>query len=59
MKMQTLIAGVALVVALTVMSGAIHGRLNQRWGPSGNVEAAAELLHQWPEAFGDWELEAA
>ncbi len=50
----------ALLVAatLTVVSGVVHGRLSNRWGPPADVVAAAKALKSVPDAIGPWQKEA-
>ena len=50
-------AAFALLGALTVASGAMHGRMRGRWGRPEDVLAAAERLAAVPEQIGDWQLQ--
>ncbi len=43
------LVGFVVVVALTVASGVIQGRMGNRWGPPPALLAAAEKLQQLPE----------
>jgi hypothetical protein len=58
MKRHVFSLAVAVVVAMTVLSGVIHGRMRNRWGPSPDMVAAAEKLAQIPHEFGDWRLQS-
>ena len=63
MKPLTFSIGLALVVALTVASGVLQGRLRNRWGPSETMQAAAQELGKVPPSFGGpqndrWQLKA-
>jgi hypothetical protein len=51
-KPLTFNLGIVLVVALTVASGVIQGRIRNRWGPSETMQAAAQELGNVPEKFG-------
>jgi len=51
-----LVFALAVVVALTIASGLIHGRSSNRWGHSSVILAAAEKLEQLPDDFGTWQL---
>ena len=42
--------------SLTVASGAVYGRLSQRWGPPVDLVAAAKHLQTFPKELGDWQL---
>lgn len=48
--------GFLLLIALTLLSGAIQGRMRQRWGRPEAARAAADDLDKIPEQFGDWRL---
>ncbi len=56
MKRSQLILSIVIVLAITVAGGAIHGRLNQRWGASEEAQKAAELLETFPDQFGPWKV---
>jgi hypothetical protein len=59
MKPLSKTLALALAVAITLACGAIHGRLDHRWGPSPDLRAAAERLVDLPEQFGDWKLQSS
>ena len=42
-------------IVLTVISGVIRGYMDQRWGPSTEMLAAAERVRAIPERIGDWQ----
>ncbi|MCA9170845.1 MAG: exosortase-associated EpsI family protein [Planctomycetales bacterium] len=44
----------AVAIFVTAMSGILHGRMSQRWGSDGRMEAAAEQLSWFPQQLGDW-----
>ena len=44
------------VVALTLVSGTLYGRLTQRWGPPADLIAAADHVRDFPRQLGDWQL---
>ena len=46
----------AVVVALTLVSGTLYGRLTQRWGPPADLIAAAEHVRDFPKQIGEWQL---
>jgi hypothetical protein len=48
--------GALVIVALTLFSGAIQGRMNERWSKSADILAAACQLDKIPDKFGPWEL---
>lgn len=48
--------GVAAV--LTIVSGAVHGRLSNRWGTPADIPAVADLLTRVPAEFGPWQKES-
>ena len=50
---------VVLIAALTVLSGIVHGRMSNRWGPSPDTLAAAAKLAEIPQRFGDWRQQGA
>jgi hypothetical protein len=50
----TLLTGVALI-AITLATGAAHGRLIGRWGAQPDVVDGARLLERVPPQFGDWQ----
>lgn len=43
-------------VALVIGAGYAHGALTQRWGASNALEAAADGLADFPEAFSGWSV---
>lgn len=47
---------IAFAIALTLVTGLVHGRLSQRWGPAPDLLAAAKRLESFPQQFGDWQL---
>lgn len=55
---QYLIAGL-LAMGLTVASGAVFGKMSNRWGPPKGSLAAAEKLESFPEEFGNWKLQSS
>lgn len=59
MKRFALPIGITLVTALTVLSGAIQGRLSNRWGPSRDTLAAATKLQGIPDQIGNWQLRSS
>lgn len=47
----------AVLLALTVSSGIIHGRLTGRWGQAEILASAGKRLNDLPKAdFGDWQF---
>ena len=52
MKLLTFNLGIALVVAMTVASAVLQGRIRNRWGPSESMQAAAQELGKAPNSFG-------
>ena len=46
----------ASVVLLTVASGAMYGRLTQRWGQSADLVAAGDHVRGFPSELGKWRL---
>jgi hypothetical protein len=59
MKRLQFAAAVVLVAGLTILSGVLHGRISNRWGPSADVLAIGNKLQEIPQEFGDWRLQAA
>lgn len=45
---------VVVAVAAVAAAGVFHGRLTDRWGSSGQLEAAVAALSRVPDTFGDW-----
>jgi hypothetical protein len=58
MKRYTFWLATVLVVAVTILSGVIQGRMRNRWGPPQDTVAAAEKLAQIPRQFGNWRLQS-
>jgi hypothetical protein len=58
MKLFRIIFSSLAVVAITLASGVIYGRLSQRWGPSRNTQEAAKKLQAVPKTFGPWQQKA-
>ncbi len=50
------VAVAALALLSVALGGLVHGRLSHRWGEPADLVAAAELLNDFPEQFGDWRL---
>lgn len=64
MKRLPFLLGLTAVLGLTLASGAIQGRLRNRWGPSQSMREAARKLQGVPEAFGGpqkkrWQMKSA
>ncbi|MGA2030683.1 MAG: exosortase-associated EpsI family protein [Thermoguttaceae bacterium] len=58
------VLGLAVVAALTLVSGMLQGRIRNRWGPSEAMRAAAQRLQDVPRRFGGpqndrWQLHSA
>ena len=51
MKRLLPVVGVVLVVALTIVSGVIHGRMSNRWSLPQGLLDAAERLEKFPKEF--------
>ncbi|MHC4177967.1 MAG: exosortase-associated EpsI family protein [Planctomycetota bacterium] len=49
---------IVLVAGLTLVSGLIHGRMSNRWGPSPDTLAVAKKLQDIPDQIGRWQLKA-
>ena len=47
---------VGLVLVMTLVAGALQGKLSNRWGPSPDMQAAAARMSNLPDRFGDWQL---
>lgn len=47
--------GLIIVALITLVSGAIQGKVSNRWGPPTAMSDAAEKLEKLPKQFGDWE----
>ena len=41
---------------ITVATGAVYGRLTQRWGPVPDLQAAGKHVEDFPAQIGDWQL---
>jgi hypothetical protein len=52
-----LVLGLSLAIALTVVSGLVHGKLSQRWGMDARMQSVAAQLAEFPEEIGPWQLE--
>jgi Protein of unknown function (DUF3485) len=48
------LVGAAILVALTIAVGYVHGRLTNRWGLRPDVQNAGKRLRQTPLDIGDW-----
>lgn len=59
MKKHWFTMGMLLVVALTLFSGVIQGRMRNRWGVSAEMAAAAARLQGIPEQVGNWRLKGS
>lgn len=55
MKLSTSLIAAAALVLVTVITGAVHGRLISRWGAQPDVESAAKRLDRVPDTIGDWQ----
>ena len=55
-KRKWVMVSTILVVALTLASGAVQGRLAHRWGTPIDMAAIAEQLKSTPEEFGPWRM---
>jgi hypothetical protein len=49
----------AVVVAVSVTTAVLQGRMRHRWGTSDAVRNAAARLQEFPQDFGDWHMTAA
>ncbi len=56
MKRYLPLWSVVSLLALTLVSGIIHGALSDRWGPPHGLAEAAEKLKLFPEEFAGWKL---
>jgi hypothetical protein len=59
MKRLQFTVAIVLVVGLTILSGVLHGRASNRWGPATDTLAAANKLKEIPNEFGDWRLQSS
>jgi EpsI family protein len=48
---------IAILASLTVVSGALQGRLTSRWGMPPDAKAAVAALESLPQEFGGWRLQ--
>ncbi len=46
----------ALVVAVTVSTALVQGRMRHRWGTTDAVRTTAALMQELPQQFGDWRM---
>lgn len=58
MRFSSLLA-VVVLVALTLASGLLHGRLSRRWGASEQLQFAGERLSLFPTRFGSWVMQSS
>lgn len=49
--------GLCVLLALTLVSGFVQGKLTNRWGRPADLTAAAEQFRQIPTEFGEWQLQ--
>lgn len=54
MRNPTVILAVALIVALTILSGYMQGTMQRRWGASELESRAAARLLEFPKTLGSW-----
>lgn len=47
------------LLALTVISGLVQGKLANRWGLPADMTAAAQRFNEIPTSFGPWKLQKA
>lgn len=59
MKQYQYLLATLLTLGLTIVSGAVFGKMSNRWGPSKYSLAAAEKLESLPEDFGAWKLQSS
>jgi hypothetical protein len=59
MKRQLFFSAVVLAAAVTVLSGAMQGKMRNRWGPPADTLAVAGKLKNLPKQFGEWRLRSA
>ena len=50
---------IVLILATTLASGVLCGRLSHRWGPPANMRSAAARLERLPSHFGNWKQHAS
>lgn len=58
MKHSLFWLAMVLVVGMTLLSGVLHGRMRNRWGPSPDTVFAADKLAEIAQQFGDWRLQS-
>ncbi len=58
MKRPSVIAAILLATGLTILSGIMHGRYSNRWGPPAEAIAAAQRFKDVPREFGNWRLKS-
>ena len=51
--------GMVITVGLTIASGAMQGRLSNRWGPSDTLRQAGAKIESLPQKFAAWEMKKA
>ncbi len=56
MKVVLPVSAFILVTGITLLSGLIHARMTNRWGPSGELLAVGERLQGVPKQFGNWKM---
>jgi len=59
MNRYQLTLGFILLVAVTLLSGWVHGRMTNRWGYPEDTVAAAAKLQGVPTQFGTWQLRSS
>ena len=59
LKRMSLYLGVGLLILLTALGAAVHGRLTNRWGEPADLSSAAARLGQLPIEFGAWRMTQA
>lgn len=47
-------APILVALAVVIGLGVVHGVSTDRWGPSGQLEAALAAMPRFPSQFGDW-----
>lgn len=58
LRTRPLLIGAGIVILLTIVSGAIHGRLTNRWAVANELKTAGDLLQKLPvESVDDWQFE--
>ncbi len=51
--------GIGVLVGITLLSGYVHGRLSNRWGPPADMLAAAKRFEKLPKQFGQWRMNSS